>query len=134
MILVSSCLLGISCRYDARGKPFREMVNMLYGRRFIPVCPEQLGGLSTPRTPARIVGGDGFDCLEGNAKVLTFEGDIDVTSAFLRGAEECLKFVKAFGVKKAFLKSESPSCGVGYPCGVTAAALMLNGVQIEEFN
>ncbi len=99
----------------------------------MPVCPEQLGGLSTPRPPARIVGGDGFDVLAGRAKVIRRGDGVDVTEAFVRGAKECLKLVEIFGLEKALLKAKSPSCGLMRPVGVTAAALLLSGVEIREF-
>lgn len=77
----------------------------------IPVCPEQLGGLSTPRSNAEIVGGTGIDVLEGKAKVMKEDG-AEVTEHFPRGAYEVLNIAKKLQVKKAVLKARSPSCGI----------------------
>ncbi|KXB05851.1 hypothetical protein AKJ53_01870, partial [candidate division MSBL1 archaeon SCGC-AAA382F02] len=104
----------------------------------IPVCPEQLGGLPTPRNPSAVP--------EGGEKVLDGKGEVfmrgwgDVTSKFLKGAEETLKLTEIFDIEKAIMKSESPSCGSkkipknfrekieGY--GVTVALLKRNGIEI----
>jgi len=132
LIVVSGCLLGVCCRYDGLSKPENEIIKLARLRHLLPVCPEQLGGLPTPRPPAFISGGDGFDVLEGKARVLTVEEAKDVTSYFLRGAMECKRIVEIFGVKRAILKSRSPSCGVILQTGVAAAALILSGVQVSE--
>ncbi|NPA93803.1 MAG: DUF523 domain-containing protein [Thermodesulfobacteria bacterium] len=132
MILVSGCLLGISCRYDARSKPNQEVISLAKGSRVVPVCPEQLGGLSTPRPPAHLVGGDGFDVLEGSARVVRLEDGGDVTEWFVQGARECVKLARLFGCSQAILKSKSPSCGLQPIVGVTAAALILEDIQVME--
>ncbi|GAB4244765.1 MAG: hypothetical protein Kow00129_04420 [Thermoleophilia bacterium] len=84
------------------------------GSRFllVPVCPEQLGGLCTPRPPAEIQEGDGFDVLDGRAVVQTRERK-DVTEAFVRGAEQALLAGRLTGACAAVFKARSPSCGVG---------------------
>lgn len=137
-VLVSGCLLGIPCRYDGRDSLDRSLLKHLSSSPIISLCPEQLGGLPTPRLPARIVGGSGTDVLAGRAKVLDSEGR-DVTAQFLRGAELTCKTAKLLGMKEAFLKTGSPSCGSGKPgktitrCalkGVTAALLAREGVRI----
>jgi uncharacterized protein YbbK (DUF523 family) len=106
----------------------------------IPICPEQLGGLSTPRPPALIVNGDGEDVICGRAQVINELGE-DVTEAFLKGARESLSLAKLMGAHKAFLKARSPSCGLrtpycssdtGYGIGVTAALLLRNGIEVIE--
>ena len=99
---------------------------------WIPVCPEQLGGLATPRTAADMVGGDGHDVLAGKAKVLNREG-IDVTNQFIRGAKQCLAIAQAQGIETAFLKAKSPSCGLQPKIGVTAALLTQHGIRVIEF-
>lgn len=99
---------------------------------WIPVCPEQLGGLPTPRTAADLVGGDGHDVLTGKAKVINREG-IDVTNQFIRGAQQCLTIVRTQGIETAFLKAKSPSCGLKPQVGVTAALLIQHGVRVIEF-
>ena len=97
------------------------------------MCPEQFGGLPTPRPPAILVGGDGFDVLAGRAGVVRPEDGADVTAAFVTGADQCVKLAEIFDIKKALLKSKSPSCGLMRPTGVTAAALILKGVDVQEF-
>ena len=99
----------------------------------MPVCPEQSGGLPTPRSPSMLVGGDGFDVLAGRAGVVRLEDREDVTAAFLAGADQCRRLVEIFDIKKALLKSKSPSCGLMRPTGVTAAALILKGIDVQEF-
>jgi uncharacterized protein YbbK (DUF523 family) len=104
----------------------------------VPICPEQLGGLSTPRKPSGIVKGDGFDVLEGRAKVID-SGGYDLTENFLRGAKETLKIAKINRIQKAYLKERSPSCGTTHIVygkkeksgpGVTAALLMKEGLEV----
>ncbi|WP_114570698.1 DUF523 domain-containing protein [Exiguobacterium flavidum] len=106
----SSCLLGCECRYDGRGALAPDAQSLFTQGGGISICPEQMGGLSTPREPAEIVGGDGFDVLDGKARVMTRSGD-DVTDAFLRGAQEALAILKSTGVTEVWLKQKSPSCG-----------------------
>lgn len=137
-VLVSACLLGVSCRYDGSHAWCPEVFDELWRSHFIPICPEQLGGLGTPRPPAVLDGGGGADVLEGKARVLTGEGE-DVTPAFLKGAEEALRLALLAKAKKAILKDRSPSCGcrnihrregLGSGVGVTAALLAKNGIQV----
>jgi len=129
---VSSCLVGLCTRYDGQIKPSEKCLQQLRGRIWVPVCPEQLGGLPTPRPAADLVGGDGKAVLDGWAAVITKDG-VDVTENFIRGAAQCLAVVKAQGVELAFLRAKSPSCGLGPLKGVTAAMLEENGVKIREF-
>ncbi len=140
MKLVSACLIGIRCRYDGGSKPNKEIIKMFKEGKLIPVCPEQLGGLTTPREPAELMG-DGLDVLEGKARVMTKSGR-GVTEQFLRGAQETLKIAKLLRIKEAILKQKCPSCGCGSIYdgsftgrlierdGVTTALLKLNGVNI----
>lgn len=100
--------------------------------RWIPVCPEQLGGLPTPRDAADIVGGTGDDVLDGNARVITKNG-IDVTEHFIRGAEQVLQIARMTGAKEAWLKARSPSCAVQGSVGVAAALLARNGIRLVEY-
>ncbi len=100
--------------------------------RWIPVCPEQLGGLPTPRDAADIVGGTGEDVLNGNARVITKNG-IDVTEHFVRGAEQVLQIARMTGAGEAWLKARSPSCAVQGTAGVAAALLARNGIRLVEF-
>ena len=102
MKLCSACLLGIKCRYDSKSKPNKKVMELLKKEVLIPVCPEQLGGLPTPRENREIRG----------KKVITKSGR-DETKNHKMGAEETLKLAKLFGIKEAILKQKSPSCGYG---------------------
>ncbi|NDY41970.1 DUF523 domain-containing protein [Dissulfurirhabdus thermomarina] len=130
-LLVSACLLGAACRYDGGSRLDPEVLAALAGRRVVPVCPEQLGGLATPRPAAALEGGDGLAVIEGRAAVRTVAGQ-DVTAQFLRGAEEAARLARRLGVARAVLKARSPSCGLTPVLGVTAARLLLEGLEIEE--
>ena len=130
--LVSACLAGLCTRYDGRIKENRKCLKRLEESIWIPVCPEQLGGLATPRDPAEIVGGDGNAVLKGTARVISRSG-MDVTDNFLIGARQVLNIAQRQGIRTFFLKSRSPSCGVDGSLGVTAALLLQHGYDIEEF-
>ena len=141
-VVISSCLLGIECRYDGGHSRAEELIERAQEMQFIPICPEQLGGLSTPRAPSYIVKGDGKEVLSGHARVVNSSGK-DVTGAFIKGAKESLKLAQLAGVTKAILKNKSPSCGLntpycdtatGYGVGVTAALFLSAGIQIIEIN
>ena len=140
-VLISACLLGVKCRHNGRDSKSEEVMQRVEGDELIPVCPEQLGGLSTPRPPAEIVGGDGADVLDGCASVITVEGE-DKTGEFLGGAHQTLEIAKSQNATHAVLKSRSPSCGcgriydgtftgeLGDGDGVTAALLRRHGIQV----
>ena len=100
MIIVSACLAGINCRFDGRNNENKEIVKLVNEGKAIPVCPEQLGGLSTPRKPCEIK----------NGRVIN-EDKEDVTEYFINGANKVLKICEKYNCKKAILKSKSPSCG-----------------------
>lgn len=110
--LVSACLLGLPTRYDGGQNCSAALRHLCRCCRVIPVCPEQLGGLSTPRRPAEIRGGDGAAVLQGKAAVMDDAGR-DVTAHFLRGACAALQLARLFCVDGAILKTGSPSCGAG---------------------
>ena len=103
-ILISACLLGIQCRYDGGSNLQSEWLEALKGHHLVPICPEQLGGLTTPRPPSEIIS-------EEPLRVVTNTG-ADVTLAFTQGAEEALKLAVLTGATCAVLKERSPSCGV----------------------
>jgi len=138
--IISACLLGLNCRYNGVAKPCQKAIDLSKDEIIIPVCPEQLGGLSTPRVPSETTG-DGLDVLEGKKRVINKSG-VDVTKQFIRGAEEVLRLVKLFGIDEAILKQKSPSCGCGQIYdgtfsdklikgdGVTAALLKKNGIRV----
>jgi uncharacterized protein YbbK (DUF523 family) len=102
MILVSACLAGVNCRYDAKSKERKEVLELIKKGKAIAVCPEQLGGLTTPRAASEIQG----------KKVFSIDGN-DVTLNFKFGAEEALKIAKLYECNEAWLKSKSPMCGSG---------------------
>ncbi len=110
-LLVSACLVGLDTRLDGHCRSFPTVATLARHYTLIPVCPEQLGGLSTPRPPAEIIGGSGDEVLRGNARVCTEEGR-DVTAAYIKGAEQALRAARLNGVRMAVLKARSPSCGV----------------------
>lgn len=130
-ILISGCLLGLKCRYDAKEKKLPEIEKLIESYNLIPVCPEQLGGLPTPRIPAERV----------KDRIITQVG-VDVTKEYQLGAEEALKIAKLYNCKKAILKEKSPSCGCGkiydgtfsrnliVGNGVTADLLLKNEIEV----
>ena len=130
--LVSACLLGLATRYDGKSRPSEKYRRELGGGIVIPFCPEQLGGLPTPRPAADLVDGDGHDVLAGRARVVTHEGD-DVTRFFIHGAEQVLAIARSQTVQSVFLKARSPSCGLSPQVGVTAALLLSHGYTVREF-
>lgn len=142
LLLVSACLAGLRTRHDGCAAADERVQALVREGRAIPICPEQLGGLSTPRRPAEIRGGDGADVLDGRARVVNQAGE-DVTEAFLRGAEETLRLAHLAGARRAILKARSPSCGAGVIYdgtfsgarrpgdGVTTALLRREGVVVQ---
>lgn len=99
-ILVSACLLGLCCRYDGQSKQNSRVLRLAEKHELIPVCPEQLGGLPTPRPPAEIRDG----------RVINNLGQ-DVTAQYEKGAAEALRLYDLLGCGCALLKARSPSCG-----------------------
>jgi len=137
-VLVSACLVGVRCRFDRGEKRDPAVLRALKGKVFIPICPEQLGGLPTPRPQAAIEEGDGLLILEGKGRVVNEQGE-DVTENFLRGAQQTLNIARLTRAEAAILKERSPSCGVekivrdgevAKGTGVTAALLMREGLQV----
>jgi uncharacterized protein YbbK (DUF523 family) len=140
--LISACLLGIRCAWDGQDI-YRsdKAIALLNSEILVPVCPEQLGGLKTPRAPQEIQGGTGEDVLDGKCKVLNIDGK-DVTQKFIAGAVETLKIARLFHIEEFIGKSRSPSCGCGQIYdgtfsrelidgdGVTTALLKRNGIRI----
>ena len=104
--LVSACLAGINCRYDGGSAPVKRIVSLVESGDAIPFCPEQLGGLPTPRITCEIV------TENGERKVRGKDGS-DYTAQFIHGAELSLELAKENRIIKAVLKSGSPSCGFG---------------------
>ena len=103
-ILVSHCFFGEPCRYDGASRVDRQVLELhRVGHNLIPVCPEVLGGLDTPRAPAE---------LQPDGRVVNREGE-DMTAAYWAGAEAALAIARANGCTVAVLKARSPSCGCG---------------------
>jgi len=139
-VLVSACLLGVHCRYDARENRDGILERELAERGEVPVafCPEEAGDLTTPRPPAWITARGAGAVLDGEERVVTDQG-VDVTGAFLDGAQAALETCRRFGIRQAYLKENSPSCGV---CrthvdaqlvrgrGVTAELLARAGIDV----
>jgi len=141
MKLISACLCGVNCKYNGKNNIHSIFSEMLCRNELLPVCPEQLGGMCTPRPACEIISGTGSNVLEGKARVID-ENSKDVTSAFIKGAEETLKMAASAGIKEAIFQSRSPSCGCGQIYdgsfashlipgdGVTAALLIKNGINV----
>jgi len=129
--ICSACLLGIICRYDGKSKPNGKVINLVKKEILIPVCPEQSGGLATPREGVELKG-----------KMAITESGKDVTKNFTKGTEQVLHIAKILGINDAILKQRSPSCGCGQIYdgtffgkiikgdGITAALLKKNGIKI----
>ena len=131
--MASACLLGVCCRYDGAARPVDECIRLAREAVLVPFCPEQLGGLPTPRPPAEIRGGDGADVLAGRAGVFRVEDGVEVTRAFVRGAEEALRIAETVGARGFVVKGGSPSCGWGRVRGVCAALAAARGYEIMEY-
>jgi len=110
MIVISACLVGEKVRYDGNHKLDLFYKNLIDEKKAISICPEILGGLQVPREPAEIIGGDGYDVWNDQAKVMTVKGR-DVTIQFKEGAKRALSIIKDLNANTVILKSDSPSCG-----------------------
>ena len=124
-ILISACLLGVACRYDGRTKPLdKEIIERLKKQfHLIPVCPEIMGGLPTPRLPSEI---------SPEGKVMRKDGQ-DITENYRQGAKEALRLAEIFGCETAILKERSPSCGAGqiYDGSFTNTLTSGNGIAAD---
>ena len=130
-ILVSACLLGEPCRYDGKSKPCERVIALKDTYNLIPICPEVMGGLPTPRTPSEICG----------ERVLMKDG-CDVTENYNRGAQKALAIARENACTVAILKEKSPSCGSGLihngsfdgglveGDGITTLLLKQNGIRV----
>ena len=131
MMIVSACLAGLPCRYDGKARSCAEVMELVRAGKAIPLCPEQLGGLPTPRPPCEILAGRVVD-----------RNGADRTEAYRRGADAVLAAAKAYGATQALLQNRSPSCGTGWIYdgtfsktlvqgdGITARLLAENGIQV----
>lgn len=137
MIIVSSCLAGVKCRYDGNDNLVAEIKELVLSGKAIALCPEELGGLSTPRTPCEIV-------KENNQLKVMTKDRVDCTAQFLLGAEKVTEIAKILNCKQAILKANSPSCGFGMIYdgsftgkkikgkGLTAELLSKQGIEIKN--
>ena len=123
-IIVSGCLLGCDCRYKGDNCKNEELLALAGKHTLIPVCPEQLGGLSTPRDPSEIVGD----------KVISNRGK-DVTYEYTKGAEIALYVAKINNADAVLFKANSPSCGKGiiYDGTFTGNKIAGNGIAAQMF-
>lgn len=145
MILVSACLLGINCKYNGDNNKNDKVIEYLKDKQFIIACPEQLGGMTTPRDPSEIIRLDGEAVISGRTSVITSKR-LDVTRKFKKGAEETLKVAQIYNCKEAILKEGSPSCGSRYiydgtftgkkveGVGVTTALFKSKGIKVISEN
>ncbi len=135
-VIVSACLAGIECRYDCAHQERLDIVKLVVEGKAIPVCPEQLGGLPTPRKPAEI---------QKDGSVKTIDA-VDVTKEYNRGAQEAFKILSLLSAEEAYLKSKSPMCGSGKVYngnftgdlipgdGVFAKLLKARGIKIHSID
>ncbi|SCH99840.1 MULTISPECIES: DUF523 domain-containing protein [unclassified Romboutsia] len=143
MIIVSACLLGINCKYNNLNNDNQKVREYLNGKEFVIACPEQLGGLSTPRNPSEIINISKQEV--SRCKVISNKGE-DVTENFVKGAKETLKIAKLYNCKEAIMKDGSPSCGSKYIYdgsftgkkilgeGITSALLRKNNIKVISEN
>lgn len=128
MIFVSACLVGINCKYSGGNNYNQNVFDLVKEGKAIPICPEQLGGLQTPRNPAEI------KIIDGKKYVID-DNNKNVTKNFEKGAKEVLELAKKLNIKKAILQARSPSCGVGkiYSGNFDGKLVQGNGILAELF-
>ena len=143
--VISACLIGVPCRWNQKRKINKKALNIFLQGKALALCPEIMAGLSTPRPACEIQRGDGGQVLKGQAKVVDKKGR-DCSQCFIDGAYNALKVVQKYGIKKAILKSGSPSCGAVYIYkgdfsgrkkrgkGVFAALLKKEGVKVNVYD
>ena len=134
MYIISACLCGVNCKYNGKNNTSERCLKLFREGKAVLVCPEQLGGLQTPRDPVELDNAAN-EIIEGNGKAITNNGE-DVTKQFLNGAYETLKIAQELGATKAILKDGSPSCGCNFVYDGTFSGNKIKGkgitVQILE--
>ena len=127
-VLISACLLGIACRWHGRKPKKREKLIERLKKRYVlvPVCPEQLGGMPTPRTGEKLEG-SGAEVLDGRLQIIAPETGQDVTRFHVNGARYTLEIAKIVGAHRAYLKGGSPSCDKE---GVTGELLKREDIKV----
>ncbi|MGQ1594555.1 DUF523 domain-containing protein [Acinetobacter baumannii] len=145
MLLISACLIGEPVRYDGRSCLYTTLKQLFLNKKAHALCPELLGGFTTPRLPAEIVGGTGQDVLDGKAKILDLSG-LDVTELYLKGAYRTLDIARQIQATCVVLKENSPSCGSQKiyngtfqgekitGVGITTALLQRHGFEVISEN
>ncbi|EHU1439832.1 DUF523 domain-containing protein [Acinetobacter baumannii] len=145
MLLISACLIGEPVRYDGRSCLHTKLKRLFLNKKVHALCPELLGGFTTPRLPAEIVGGTGQDVLDGKAKILDSSG-LDVTELYLKGAYRTLDIARQIQATCVVLKENSPSCGSQRiyngtfqgekitGVGITTALLQRHGFEVISEN
>ncbi|MDC5396540.1 DUF523 domain-containing protein [Acinetobacter baumannii] len=145
MLLISACLIGEPVRYDGRSCLHTKLKQLFLNKKSHALCPELLGGFTTPRLPAEIVGGTGQDVLDGKAKILDSSG-LDVTELYLKGAYRTLDIARQIQATCVVLKENSPSCGSQKiyngtfqgekitGVGITTALLQRHGFEVISEN
>jgi len=128
-VLISACLLGIPCRWHGRRAKRRDTLLARLKKRYVlvPICPEQLGGMPTPRTSEGLAGATGADVLDGSARLIAPETGEDVTRFHIAGARFTLEIAEIVGARRAYLVSGSPSCDRE---GVTGEMLRRAGIEV----
>jgi len=141
VIMLSACLTGVNCKYNGSNNLHPRFKDLAESEDVVLVCPEELGGLTIPRSPSEITGGTGEDVLNGQARVIGREGE-DVSPYFVKGAEATLELARTHQVDLAILRRRSPSCGCGLIYdgsftstlrpgdGVCAALLKQHGIRV----
>jgi len=127
-VLISACLLGIPCRWHGhRPKKRNKLLERLKKKYvLVPVCPEQLGGMPTPRTGEKLEG-SGAQVLDEGLRIIAPETGEDVTRFHIKGAKYTLEITRIVGARRAYLKSGSPSCDRE---GVTGELLKRDGIKV----
>ena len=128
-VLVSACFLGIPCRWHGRRAKRRDTLLERLKKKYVlvPVCPEQLGGMSTPRSGEYLRGGTGADVLDGRLRIVDSASGQDLTDFHVRGSRYTLEIAEIIGARRAFLKAGSPSCDRD---GVTGELLRRAGIEV----
>jgi len=124
--LISACLLGINCRYNGTSSRIEALESLIDSGRLIPICPEVLGGLDTPREGCEIIAQ-----ANGSLKILSQRG-LDCTSEFKNGAQRVLEMAKVCQIDKVILKANSPSCGSGYIYDGTFSGKLTEGYGVTS--
>jgi len=128
-VLISACFLGIPCRWHGRRAKRRDKLIEQLQKKYVlvPVCPEQLGGMPTPRTSETLQGGTGAQVLDEGWRIFAPETGKDVTDYHIDGANITLEIARIVGASRAYLKGGSPSCDKD---GITGEVLQRGGIKV----